>query len=59
MIDGTPISDMAAKEQEIEYTLVANGDLAKQLVREKTVRQRSVDAIAERLKGGILGPSQY
>jgi hypothetical protein len=41
---------MAAKEQEIEYTLVANGDLAKQLVREKTMRQRSVDAIAERLK---------
>jgi hypothetical protein len=41
---------MAAMEQEIEYTCVANGDLAKQLVREKSMRQRSVDAIAERLK---------
>jgi hypothetical protein len=41
---------MAAKEEDIEYTLVANGDLAKQLVRVKTMRQRSVDASAERLK---------
>jgi hypothetical protein len=43
-------SGMAEKEQEIEYTRVANSDLAKQLVREKNMRQRSVDAIAERLK---------
>ena len=43
-------SGMAEKEQEIEYTRVANSDLAKQLVREKSMRQRSVDAIAERLK---------
>jgi hypothetical protein len=41
---------MAAMEQAIEYTRVANGDLAKQLVRQKNMRQRSVDAIAERLK---------
>jgi hypothetical protein len=37
-------------EQEVADVLVANGDLSKQLVREKNMRQRCVDTSAERLK---------
>jgi hypothetical protein len=37
-------------EQEVADVLVLNGDLGKQLLREKMLRQRSVDTSAERYK---------
>ncbi len=41
---------MTEMEQEVADGLVANGDLSKQLVREKIMRQRCVDKSAERFK---------